>query len=433
MSARGQPTDSDRSTVTAAVQVLSGDGQQRPWFRRISPFLGPALVASVAYVDPGNFATNLEAGARLGYRLLWVVVVSNVMAVVIQTLSAKLGIATGHNLAEHCRLHLPRSLNGIVWAIMELAAMATDLAEFLGAALGFHLLFGIPLGLAGVLTAVATFLLLGMERYGFRRIEAVITVLVVLIAGCYLLELVLARPDWRQIARHAVVPSFGGPQGLLLAAGILGATVMPHVVFLHSALTQGRIVLHDQRAKRRLLRFEFVDVLLAMGLAGAINAAILIMAAAVFPAGGVHGGNVIENAYLTLQPLLGRAAGTIFAISLLAAGLSSSTVGTMSGQVIMQGFLRRQLPLWLRRGITMAPALVVILLGLDPTRTLIISQVVLSFALPFAIVPLVVFTSRRTIMGDLVNHKATTVVALAIAALIVGLNAYLLVQTLGGS
>ncbi len=422
----------DRATVAAAIEVLSGTGRRRG-LARVLPFLGPAIIASVAYVDPGNFATNLQSGSQLGYTLLWVVVTSNLMAMVIQMLSAKLGIATGRNLAEQCRLSLPRGLCFLLWGVMEIVAMATDLAEFLGAALGFHLLFGLSLGIAGLLTAVVTFLLLSLERYGFRRLELVITLLVAAIAASYLAELFLARPDWKQVAFHSVVPAFGGKSGLLLASGILGATVMPHVIFLHSALTQGRIIALGLDEKQRLLRYETLDVVLAMGVAGAINGAMLIMAACAFHARGLVNVDAIEKAHLTLQPLLGSAAGTLFAVALLASGLSSSAVGTMAGQIVMQGFLEFRIPLWVRRLVTMAPALLVIWLGFDPTRTLVVSQVVLSFALPFAIVPLVAFSSRKRLMGELVNRPLTTAVAAAIAALILGLNVYLLWETFFGS
>jgi len=429
-SATGPP--GDRATVAAAIEVLSGTGKRRG-LARLLPFLGPAIIASVAYVDPGNFATDLQSGSQLGYTLLWVVVTSNLMAMVIQTLSAKLGIATGHNLAEQCRLSLPRGLCLLLWGVMEIVAMATDLAEFLGAALGFHLLFGLPLGIAGLLTAVVTFLLLSLERYGFRRLELVIALLVASIAVSYLAELLLARPDWRQAAFHSVVPAFGGRKGVVLASGILGATVMPHVIFLHSALTQGRIVVAGLEERKRLLRYQTLDVVLALGLAGAINGAMLIVAACTFHARGLVNVDAIEKAHLTLRPLLGSAAGTLFAIALLASGLSSSAVGTMAGQVVMQGFLEFRIPLWVRRVATMAPALLVIGLGANPTRTLVLSQVVLSFALPFAVVPLVVFSSRKRLMGPLVNRPATTAVAAGIATLILALNLYLLCNTFFGS
>ncbi|WP_324716512.1 Nramp family divalent metal transporter [Carboxydochorda subterranea] len=417
--------------MAVAIEVLHGGSRRRAW-ERLLPFLGPAFIASVAYVDPGNFATNIQGGAQFGYRLVWVILASNLMAMLVQALSAKLGIATGRNLAELLRDRLPRPLLYPMWLLMEGVAMATDLAEFLGAALGFNLLFHVPLLWGAVLTAVATFVILALERHGFRPLEAVISAMVGVIALAYVVETILDRPDWGLIVHHAVVPSFAGPESVLLATGILGATVMPHVVFLHSSLTQGRIVIREPQLMQRLFRYEVVDVVLAMGIAGLVNAAMLIMAASTFHRAGLTHVATIEDAHRTLQPLLGPAASWVFAISLLASGLSSSTVGTMSGQVIMQGFLHWHIPVWVRRIVTMAPSFVVIALGLEPTRTLVISQVVLSFGLPFAVVPLVIFTARRDIMGPLVNHRLTTAVAGAVSALIVVLNAYLLQQTLTG-
>jgi manganese transport protein len=421
----------DRETVAAATQVLAGQGPRGP-LRRLLPFLGPAVIASVAYMDPGNFATTIQGGAKYGYMLLWVVVASNLMAMLIQTLSAKLGIATGTNLAEQCREQLPRWLTWVMWALMELVAMATDLAEFLGAALGFHLLFGLPLWAAGIITAVATFLILGLERYGFRPLEAVITAFVGVIALAYLVEVFLARPAWGQVAYHAFVPQLRGRESVLLATGILGATVMPHVIFLHSALTQGRIVVRDPARLKRLFRFQIADVTIAMTVAGLINAAMLIVAATTFHQRGLTEIASIEQAHRTLQPLLGSWATVAFGVALLAAGLSSSAVGTMAGQIIMQGFIRRRVPVLLRRAVTMAPSLLVIFIGLDPTRTLVLSQVVLSFGIPFAAIPLVLFTRRRDLMGVLVNHPATTAVATLFVTLIVGLNVFLLYQTFSG-
>ncbi len=355
------------------------------------------------------------------------------MAMLIQTLSAKLGIATGRNLAEICRDRFPKPVVYAMWVLSEGVAIATDLAEFLGAALGFNLLFHIPLFTAGLLTGVATFLILGLQRYGFRPLEAVITVLVGVIAGSYLIETIIGRPDWGLIGFHAVVPQFSGSESVLLAVGILGATVMPHVIFLHSSLTQGRIVPKDPAQARRIFRFEVVDVVIAMGVAGLVNAAMLIMAASTFHAQGLINIASIEEAHRTLKPLLGSLSSQVFAISLLASGLSSSAVGTMAGQVIMQGFLHWHIPIWLRRGITMLPALVVIGIGLDPTRTLVLSQVVLSFGIPFALIPLVLFTRNSDIMGALVNRRLTTRIAWGVAGLIVALNFYLLYQTfLGG-
>jgi manganese transport protein len=421
----------DVNTISDATDVLSGTSK-KGFLARILPFLGPAFIASVAYIDPGNFATNIQAGAQYGYLLLWVILSSNLIAMLIQSLSAKLGIASGKNLAEHCRENFPRPVVVGMWILMELVAMATDLAEFIGAALGFNLLFGIPLWLAGIITAIATFLILGLERYGFRPLEAIITALVSIVAVSYLLETILDRPAWGLVAFHTFVPQFHGAESVLLATGILGATVMPHAIFLHSALTQDRIVTKDPKQMKRLYRFEIVDVLIAMGLASLINLAMLVMAASTFFNKGITTVGTIQEAHRTLEPLLGPAAGWIFAISLLAAGLSSTSVGTMAGQVIMQGFLRKQIPVWVRRLITIVPSLLVIISGLEPTRTLVISQVVLSFGLPFAVIPLVMFTRRKDIMGSLVNSRLVTTLASCVAVLIVGLNIYLLYQTLRG-
>jgi manganese transport protein len=421
----------DVATLAAAAEVLAGDSQKN-WLVRILPFMGPAFIASVAYMDPGNFATNIQGGAQFGYTLLWVIVASNLMAMLVQALSAKLGIATGTNLAEHCRNQFPRPIVLGMWVIMELVVMATDLAEFLGAALGFQLLFGMPLWIAGILTAIVTFLILGLDRYGFRPLEIVIGLLIGVVAVSYVIETILDQPDWRSVLYHSVVPQFAGPTSVLVATGILGATVMPHAIYLHSALTQNRIVTSDRQQMRRLYHFELIDVLVAMGLASLINMSMLIMAASTFYDTGMTHVATIEEAYRTLEPLLGAAASVIFAISLLASGLSSSSVGTMAGQIIMQGFLHWHIAPWLRRLITMAPALIVIMLGWDPTTTLVLSQVVLSFGLPFAIIPLVMFTRRRDLMGDLVNRTSTTVLAMIVAALIVALNGYLLFQIFTG-
>jgi manganese transport protein len=425
----GKLTFHDGATLKAADEVLAGSAR-KGFIARLLPFLGPAFIASVAYMDPGNFATNIQAGSRFGYILLWVIVASNLMAMLLQTLSAKLGIATGKNLAEQCRQHFSRPTAVVMWVVMEVVAMATDLAEFIGAALGFNLLLGVPLFAGGLLTAVATFLILGLERRGFRPIEAVITALVGIIAVCFVVQTILDRPLWGDVVFHSLVPQFQGPESVLLATGILGATVMPHAIFLHSALTQGRIVVREPERLRRLFRFEVADVAIAMTLAGLVNAAILVMAASTFFRTGLTGIGTIEEAHRTLEPLLGSASSWVFALSLLASGLSSSTVGTSAGQVMMQGFVHLQIPVWIRRLVTMAPSLIVIALGFDPTRTLVISQVVLSFGLPFAIVPLVLFTRREDIMGVLVNRRITTLLAGAIAAVVIVLNGYLLWVTL---
>ena len=421
----------DVATITAAQDVLAGRSTRRGLLR-ILPFLGPAFVASVAYIDPGNFATNIQGGAEFGYRLVWVVLASNLMAMLVQTLSAKLGIATGQNLAEVCRDQLPRPLVWVMWGLMEVVAMATDLAEFLGAAIGFNLLFGLPLMPAVILTGATTLVILALQRRGFRLLEAVITALVGVIAVAYLVETILDRPAWAMIAQSVLHPVLGGPEAILLAVGILGATVMPHVIFLHSSLTQSRIATANAEQARRLFRFEVLDVVVAMTLAGLVNAAMLVMAASTFWAHGLTKIATIEEAYRTLTPLLGGASSVVFAISLLASGLSSSTVGTMAGQIIMQGFLHRQVSVWIRRLVTMLPAIVVVAMGLDPTRTLVISQVVLSFGLPFALVPLVMFTRRRDLMGSLANVRITTVIAALMTALIVALNVFLIYQTFHG-
>jgi manganese transport protein len=422
------------STQSHATAVLEGSSR-RGLVGRLLPFLGPAFIASIAYMDPGNFATNIQAGAQFGYLLLWVVIASNLMAMLVQSLSAKLGIASGLSLPEMIRQEFPRPLTWALWLLAEVVAMATDLAEFLGAAVGFYVLFGIPLFPAAILTAVVTFAILALQRYGFRLLEAVITAFVGVIGLCYLIETILGRPDFAA-AREAVLhPRFAGTETVLLAAGILGATVMPHVIYLHSALTQNRIVARTSEQKRRIFRYELIDILIAMGIAGLVNAAMLMMAAATFWETGVDvtaESDIILEAFRTLTPLLGGAASIIFAISLLASGLSSSTVGTMAGQVIMQGFIHRQIPIWLRRLITMLPALIVIAFGIDATRALVLSQVVLSFGIPFALVPLVLFTRRRDLMGDLVNRPLTTAAAVAVATLIIGLNLFLLYQTFLG-
>ena len=409
----------------AGERVLRG-GQKSIW-----PFLGPAFIACVAYIDPGNFATNVAGGSKFGFTLVWVIVASNLMAMLIQTLSAKLGIATGRNLPEVCRERFaPRTAIGL-WIQAEVIAMATDLAEFLGAAIGIHLLLGVSLFPAAVVTGVITFLILGLQRYGFRPFEAVITAFVFVIGICYLGEIWFAHPPLGTVAKHAVVPEFAGNESVLLAVGIIGATVMPHVIYLHSALTQQRIVPQNEHEAQTLYRYTRFDVMLAMSLAGLINVAMLVVAATVFFGSGLTNVESLEGAHRTLEPILGGASSVLFALALTASGLSSSTVGTLSGQVVMQGFLRRRIPLFVRRFVTMVPAFIVIGIGLDPSRTLVISQVVLSFGIPFALIPLVMFTSRRDVMGALVNRRTTVAAAAVVAALISGLNIFLLAQTFG--
>jgi manganese transport protein len=399
---------------------------------RILPFLGPAFIACVAYIDPGNFATNIAGGSQFGYTLVWVIVASNLMAMVIQTLSAKLGIATGKNLPEVCRASFSRRTSILLWLQAEAIAMATDLAEFLGAAIGFNLLLGTSLFVSTVLTGIASFAILQLQSYGFRPFEALIAALVGVIGVCYLAEIFYSSPDLGAVARHAVVPEFQGSESILLAVGIIGATVMPHVIYLHSALTQDRIVAETEENARTLMRYTRIDVLVAMTLAGAINIAMLVMAASTFARSGLAHVDSLVTAHRTLQPLLGSTASALFAIALLGSGLSSSAVGTLAGQVVMQGFIDRQIPVWVRRLVTMVPAFVVVAIGVDPSRTLVLSQVVLSFGIPFALIPLVRFTSRRDLMGVLVNKRLTTAAATVIAGLIVALNVFLLGDTFFG-
>ena len=438
------PRSPDQSTITSAVDIL--EGTSKKWgLARLLPFIGPAFIAAIAYVDPGNYATNIQAGARFGYLLLWVILASNLAAMVMQSLSAKMGIASGRNLAEVIRDHYPPWARYFMWVLMEIVAMATDLAEFLGAALGLYLLLqtpflkfaqltGLPvLLLPAILAGIFTFVILTLERSGFRSLEIIITSFIGVIAVSYLIEVIMSKPDWGQIAYHAVVPQFAGTESVVLAVGILGATVMPHAIFLHSGLTQGRIVTRKPELLRRLYRFEIMDILIAMSIAGLVNMAMLIMAASTFYANGLRDVATIEQAYKTLVPLLGGAASFIFALSLFASGQSSSAVGTMAGQIMMQGFVHWYIPVWLRRILVMLPAFIVIILRWNPTATLVLSQVVLSFGLPFAIVPLVVFTNRKDIMGVLANDRKTTVIASIISALIIALNLFLLYQIIFGS
>jgi manganese transport protein len=421
----------DTGRPGSGERVLHGVSRRRRYLR-VVPFMGPAFIACVAYIDPGNFATNIAGGSKFGYTLVWVIVASNLMAMLIQTLSAKLGIATGRNLAEVCRERFSQRTARSLWVQAELIAMATDLAEFLGAALGFHLLLGIGLFPAAVLTGIAAFAILGLQRWGFRPLEATIATIVGVIGLCYLAEIFYANPPLGTVAVHAVVPGFAGKESVLLAVGILGATVMPHVIWLHSALTANRIQAEGDEQKLRLMRFTRVDVIVAMTIAGAINMAMLVMAAAVFHGTGLLNVDSLENAHKTLEPIVGGASSVLFALALLFSGLSSSAIGTLAGQVVMQGFIRRQIPLFVRRAVTMVPAFVVIGIGVDPSRTLVISQVVLSFGIPFALIPLVLFTSRRDVMGVLVNDRLTTVAATVVAGLISALNVFLLYQTFAG-
>jgi manganese transport protein len=411
-----------------AVEAPAAALRERGRVRAALPFIGPAFVAAIAYVDPGNFATNIAGGAEFGYLLLWVILGANLMAMLIQFLSAKVGIATGLSLPELCRARFPRAVSFGLWVQAELIAMATDLAEFVGAAIALNLLFGMPLLPAGLVTAVVAFALLGLQTRGYRRFEIVIAGMLGVILVGFLVDTVLIDHDAAGIA-GGFIPGFAGTDSLLLATGILGATVMPHVIYLHPALTQRRIPTHTDDEKRKLLRFQRVDVGIAMGIAGIINMSMLVIAASLFHESGLADVDSIEGAHAAFGDLVGPGAALAFALALLASGFAASSVGTYAGQVVMQGFINRTIPLVARRLVTMTPALIVLAVGLDPSRSLVLSQVVLSFGIPFALVPLVMLTRRRDVMGALVNRPATTAVASLVAALIIALNAFLLVQT----
>jgi manganese transport protein len=390
--------------------------------------MGPAFVAAVAYIDPGNFATNFTAGAKFGYTLVWVIVVANLMAMLVQYLSAKAGVATGRDLPELCREHLPRPVSRGLWVQAEIIAMATDLAEFVGAAVGLNLLFQVPLFPAGLITAVVAFGILALDQRGYRRFELAIVGLLLIVFLGFLYDLVVVGADPAGVA-GGLVPGLAGNDSLLLVAGIIGATVMPHVIYLHSALTKARVTCRDDAERRELLRFQRLDVVVGLGAAGVINLSMLVIAASLFNHTGHADIDSIEAAHAGLGRLVGGGAALGFAVALLASGLSSSSVGTYAGQVVMQGFIRRSIPLFLRRGLTMLPALVVLGLGLPATDSLVISQVVLSFGIPFALVPLLLLTGRADIMGSFVNNRVTNAVAGGIAALIIALNVYLLYDT----
>ena len=415
---------------TVGASALEQTRAKGPIRGRIA-LLGPAFVAAVAYIDPGNFATNIAGGAKYGFLLVWVIVVANLMAMLVQYLSAKVGIATGMNLPELCRAHLPRPTTWGLWAQAELIAIATDLAEFVGAAIALNLLFGVPPFAAGLITAVIAFGILALQQRGYRRFELAIAGFLGIVCLGFLYDLSHVDVDTGALLA-GFVPGFSGTDSVMLAVGILGATVMPHVVYLHGALVQGRIVPRDDAERRSLLRFQRVDVVIAMGLAGVINLSMLVVAASLFYETGNTGIDSIEGAHAGIERLIGGGAALAFAVALLASGLSSSSVGTYAGQVVMQGFIDRRIPLFLRRLVTMAPALVVLAVGVDATDALVASQVVLSFGIPFALVPMILLTRRTDVMGAFVNRRSTTVVASIVAALIIALNVFLLQQTFFG-
>jgi manganese transport protein len=418
-------------TATQDSGPTAGEIRERGGLRRLTLF-GPAFVAAIAYVDPGNFATNFSAGAEYGYLLLWVIVAANLLAMLIQTLSAKLGLATGRNLPELCRDHFPRPVSRGMWVQAELVAIATDLAEVIGGAIALNLLFGIPLFTGGVITGIVAFALLALQSRGYRPFELAIAGLFGVILLGFLST--VARIDLVPADLAAgLVPGFAGTDSLLLATGILGATVMPHVIYLHSALTQNRISARTVAERRYLFRHQQADVLIGMGMAGLVNASMLIIAAALFFGSDVPDTDTLEGVHAGLARVLDQPAALLFALALLASGFASSGVGTYSGQVVMQGFIQRRIPLLVRRGLTLAPALVVLGIGIDPTRALVLSQVVLSFGIPFALVPLVLLTRRKDIMAELVNHRLTTWAAGAAALLIIGLNGFLIWRTVVGA
>ena len=414
-------------TVATARQLLAG---QRGGLRAYLAFAGPAVIASIAYMDPGNFATNIQAGAKYGYVLLWVVLLANLIAMLFQALSAKLGIVTGCNLAELCRDQFPRPVVWAMWIVSEIAAMATDLAEFLGGAIGLSLLFQTPLLVGMVITGIVTYGVLMFESFGFRPIELIIGSMVSLIALCYLVEMFIAPVDWASAGFHTVVPQIPDAEALLLSVGIIGATVMPHAVYLHSGLTQSRMPVRDDGERRKVLRFSNQEVIIALAVAGLVNMAMVMMASGAFHAGHPDVAE-IETAYHTLTPLLGAGAAGVFLLSLIASGVSSSTVGTMAGQMIMQGFVGFKIPIWARRLITMIPAFVVVALGANATNALVISQVVLSIALPLPMISLLMFTRRADIMGQFANSRLTQIAALVGTAIVLVLNTFLIVQTIG--
>ena len=409
----------------SAKSILNGEVKG---LKRILPFLGPAFIAAIAYIDPGNFATNIAAGSKYGYLLLWVILFSNIMALVIQSLSAKLGIATGKNLAEVAREEFPKPVSIGLWIQGELVIMATDLAEFIGAALGIYLLFGIPLLEASLIAAVGSFAILELQRRGYRSLEAGITGMLFIVVLSFIVQTFFAKPDVPSLLHGLFTPQFDGMDSVILAAGILGATVMPHAIYLHSALTQKRIVGETDKEKKQIFRFEFIDILIAMLIAGFINGAMLIVSSALFHKNGLFVED-LDVAFNYFGQLVSPLSAILFGLGLLIAGLSSSSVGTMSGDVIMQGFIHFRIPLYVRRIITMVPPIAIIALGINPTTALVASQVILSFGIGFALIPLIMFTSSKRIMGNLVNTKWITVISWIMAILIVALNLFILVQT----
>jgi manganese transport protein len=422
-----RPSSLTDRTVATARAVLGG--QSRGWLGYLA-FAGPAVIVSIAYIDPGNFATNIQAGAKYGYGLLWVVLLANLIAMLFQALSAKLGIVTGHNLAEMCRRHFSPPVVWAMWAVSEIAAMATDLAEFLGGAIGLSLLFQMPLLVGMVITGIVTYGILMFEGFGFRPIELIVGSMVSVIGLCYLVEMFIVPVDWPSALLHTFKPEIADAGALLLSVGIIGATVMPHAVYLHSGLTQARMPVRDDSERRHVLRFSNQEVIIALSVAGLVNMAMVMMASGAFHAGYPEVAE-IETAYHTLTPLLGIGAAGVFLLSLIASGISASTVGTMAGQMIMQGFIGVRVPIWVRRLVTMVPAFVVVALGVNATTALVVSQVVLSIALPLPMISLLIFTRRPDIMGAFANSRLTQAAALIGTGAVLLLNIFLIVQTCG--
>lgn len=407
---------------TFAEEALAG---KRKGWKALRLFLGPAFIASIAYIDPGNFASNIQSGAEFGYALAWVILTANLMGIFIQLLSAKLGVATGRNLAELCQTYFPRPVSYFLWIQAEIVAIATDLAELIGASLGFYLLFHIPLFESALLAAGITLLLLQLQKKGFRLIEAILVIFVAIIVLSFSLQTFFASPQLSNLFQ-GFIPQFPGKKSIYLATAILGSTVMPHVIFLHSALTQKRVIGDTQEKKKKLYHFQVADVLIAMGIAGLINLSMLVLAAAVFHEKGLYSIQAIDSAFYALKQYLPYASHWIFGVALLTSGISSSVVGTMAGQVILQGFVPFSIPLWVRRILTILPSLILIRAGINPISAMIFSQVVLSFGIPFALLPLLYFTQKSSLMGPLVNHPLTTLISWVITFFIISLNGYLL-------
>ncbi len=424
------PSHKNRLTSRTTIAIQQALAGEKRGFRSALLFAGPAIIASIAYMDPGNYATNIQAGAGYGYTLLWVVLMANLIAMLFQALSAKLGIVTGRNLAEMCREQFPLPLVIVMWVVSEIAAMATDLAEFLGGAIGLALLFNMPLLAGMAVTAIVTYAILMVENQGFRPIELIIGALVGVIGLCYLIEVFIAPIAWGEAAKHMFLPQMPDSTALMISVGIIGATVMPHAVYLHSGLTQQRVPIRNEEERRKLLRFSNIEVVAALSVAGMVNMAMVMMASSAFHAGHSEVSE-IETAYHMLTPLLGGAAAAVFLISLIASGVSSSVVGTMAGQMIMQGFVRFRIPIWVRRLVTMVPAFAVVAMGVNATNALVLSQVILSISLPVPMIALVIFTRRKDIMGEFANRKITDILAIGGATIVLALNFVLLAQTFG--